>query len=46
MEDRDFVNSKISEIEELLENAEIIDESKKTKKDIVGYGSDVVLKIE
>lgn len=46
MEDRDFINSKISEIEELLDNAEIIKDKKDKKSDGISYGSEVVLKIE
>lgn len=46
MEDRDFITSKVSEIEELLENAEIIADDKNKRSDGISYGSEVVLKIE
>jgi len=37
MEDRDFINSKIFEIENLLANAEIIKDEKSKSIDIVDY---------
>ena len=46
MEDRDFISSKIAEIDELLNNAEIIKDKKSSKKDGIDYGSEVVLTIE
>ena len=47
MEDKDFVNSKIAEIEKLLANAEIIEEeSVATSKGTVWYGSKVLLEIQ
>lgn len=46
MEDRDFINSKISEIENLLDNVEIITDDKKSNKDTINYWSKVKLKIE
>ncbi len=47
MEDKDFVNSKIAEIEKLLANAEIIEEeSVTTSKGTVWYGSKVLLEIQ
>jgi transcription elongation GreA/GreB family factor len=46
MEDKDFINSKIVELEKLLANVEIIQEEKTQKSDVVDYGSKVTLKIE
>jgi transcription elongation GreA/GreB family factor len=46
MEDRDFINSKIAEIENLLANVEIIKDEKSKNLDIVDYGSEVSIKIE
>ena len=47
MEDKDFVNSKIAELEKLLANAEIIEEeSVTTSKGTVWYGSKVLLEIQ
>ncbi|HPC34362.1 MAG TPA: GreA/GreB family elongation factor [Candidatus Absconditabacterales bacterium] len=47
MEDKDFISSKIVELEKLLANVEIIKEEKTNKaSDVVDYGSKVVLKIE
>ncbi len=46
MEDRDFISSKIAEIDELLANAEIIKDTKNKKSDGIDYGSEVVLTIE
>ncbi|HKL43972.1 MAG TPA: GreA/GreB family elongation factor [Candidatus Absconditabacterales bacterium] len=46
MEDRDFISSKVAEIEDLLDNVEIIADKKNKLKDGIGYGSEVVLKIE
>lgn len=46
MEDKDFINSKIVELEKLLANAEIIKEEKKKDTGVVTYGSKVTLKIE
>lgn len=46
MEDKDFITSKIGEIEELLDNVEIIVDKKNRKKDGIWYWSEVVLKIE
>mgnify|MGYP002526935592 CR=1 FL=1 len=47
MEDKDFVNSKIAELEKLLANAEIIEEETATTwKWTVWYGSKVLLEIE
>lgn len=45
MEDKDFIGSKISDIEELLANAEIIADTKKSS-DGISYGSEVVLTVE
>ncbi len=46
MEDKDFISSKIAELEKLLANAEIIKDTKSTSADVVDYGSEVLLKIE
>ncbi len=47
LEDKDFVNSRISEIETLIDNVEIIKEEKKSKSDkVVDYGSLVTFRIE
>lgn len=46
MEDKDFISSKVSELEKLLSNVEIIKEEKKKNDDVVDYGSKVVIKIE
>ena len=47
MEDKDFVNSKIAELEKLLANAEIIEEETATTwKGTVWYGSKVLLEID
>lgn len=46
MEDKDFVNSKIGELEKLLANAEIIEEEKATWKGTIWYGSKVLLEIQ
>jgi len=51
LEDKDFIATRVAEIESLIEDVEIIEEetksSKKWKSDkIVDYGSTVVLKVE
>ncbi len=46
MEDKDFISSKVAEIEDLLDNVEIIADNKNKKKDWIGYWSKVTLKIE
>lgn len=46
MEDKDFVNSKIAELENLLANAEIIEEEKTSWKGTIWYGSKVLLEIQ
>ena len=47
MEDKDFVNARIWEIEKLLANAEIIEEENvTTSKGTVWYGSKVLLEID
>jgi len=47
LEDKDFINSRISEIETLIEDVEIIKEEKKTKSDkIIDYGSTVTVKMD
>ena len=47
LEDKDLINSRISEIETLIDDVEIIKEEKKTKSDkLVDYGSKVTVKME
>jgi len=47
LEDKDFINSRISEIEALIENVEIIQEEKKTKSDkLIDYGSRVTVQTD
>ena len=47
LEDKDFINSRIGEIEKLVEDVEIIKEEKKGKSDkIVDYGSKVTVQME
>ena len=47
LEDKDFTNSRISEIETLIEDVEIIKEEKKTKSDkVVDYGSKVTVQMD
>lgn len=45
LEDKDFIQSRMNEIEELLNNVEIIEEKHK-KSDVVDFGSQVTVKIE
>ncbi|MEI6672885.1 MAG: hypothetical protein WCL02_06235 [bacterium] len=47
LEDKDFVNSRISEIQTLIENVEIIKEEKKsTSEKVVDYGSKVTVEMD
>lgn len=46
MEDKDFISSKLTELDELLSNAEIIKSTNVKKRDGIDYGSKVTLKIE
>ncbi len=48
MEDKDFINSRIVEIQNLIADVEIIDKEKESKKadKVVDFGSTVTLKIE
>jgi len=47
LEDKDFINSRIGEIETLIEDVEIIKEEKKSKSDkIIDYGSKVTVQME
>lgn len=48
MEDKDFINSRIVEIQNLIADVEIIDKEKESKKTdkVVDFGSTVTLKIE
>ncbi len=47
LEDKDFINSRISEIEKLIEDVEIIQDEKKTKAGKeVDYGSKVTVEME
>ncbi len=46
LEDKDFIGSKMAEIDLLLANAELIKDTNLKKTDGIDYGSEVVLKIE
>lgn len=46
MEDKDFINSRILEIEELIENVEIIKSESKKWESTVDFGSKVTVQIE
>lgn len=47
LEDKDFINSRITEIEALIEDVEIIKEEKKSSSEkIVDYGSKVTVEME
>lgn len=47
LEDKDFINSRIGEIENLIDDVEIIKEEKKTKSDkVVDYGSKVTVQMD
>ena len=47
LEDKDFINSRISEIENLIEDVEIIKEEKKSKSDkVIDYGSTVTVRTD
>jgi transcription elongation GreA/GreB family factor len=47
LEDKDFTNSRIAEIETLIEDVEIIKEEKKSKSDkVIDYGSKVTIQME
>ncbi|MEI6118792.1 MAG: hypothetical protein WCP92_06300 [bacterium] len=47
LEDKDFTNSRITEIETLIDDVEIIKEEKKSKSDKeVDYGSKVTIQME
>lgn len=47
LEDKDFINSRISEIEALIDDVEIIKEEKKTKAEkFVDYGSTVTVQTD
>lgn len=51
LEDKDFIATRVAEIESLIEDVEIIEEEKKTTSKVkndkmVDYGSKVVLKVE
>lgn len=49
LEDKDFINSRIAEIEKLIDDVEIIKEEKESKKKsdkIVDYGSKVTIETE
>ncbi len=45
LEDKDLVNSRIAELEELIENVEIVDENSGTR-DTIEYGSTVQVELE
>lgn len=46
LEDKDFINSRIAEIEALVEDVEIIKEEKKTKEKFIDYGSTVTVQTD
>lgn len=46
MEDKDFINSRMSEIGELIENVEIIESEVKKWEKIVDFGSTVTVEVE
>ncbi|MCF7835203.1 transcription elongation factor GreA [Candidatus Gracilibacteria bacterium] len=46
MEDKDFINSRVLEIEDLIDNIEIVESEKKKGEKIVDFGSTVTVKIE
>jgi transcription elongation GreA/GreB family factor len=47
LEDKDFINSRIGEIETLIDDVEIIKEEKKSKSEkIVDYGSKVTVQMD
>lgn len=46
LEDKDFINSRITEIETLIDDVEIIKEEKKTKEKFVDYGSTVTVQTD
>ncbi len=46
LEDKDLVGSKLTDIDELIANAEIISSSTTSKVDGIHYGSEVTLKVE
>lgn len=46
MEDKDFINSRVLEIEDLIENIEIMESEKKKWDKIVDFWSTVTVKIE
>ncbi|MFA6256197.1 MAG: GreA/GreB family elongation factor [Candidatus Absconditabacterales bacterium] len=47
LEDKDLINSRISEIETLIDDVEIIKEEKKSKSDkIIDYGSKVTVQMD
>lgn len=46
MEDKDFINSRVLEIEDLIDNIEIVESEKKKGEKIVDFWSTVTVKIE
>ncbi|MEI8009263.1 MAG: hypothetical protein WCI00_08055 [bacterium] len=47
LEDKDFINSRIGEIETLIEDVEIIKEEKKSKSEkMIDYGSKVTVQMD
>jgi len=47
LEDKDLINSRIAEIEKLIDDVEIIKEEKKSKSEkVVDYGSKVTVETE
>lgn len=46
MEDKDFINSKVWELEKLLANVEMIKDKSAQSEDFIDYGSEVIITIE
>ncbi|MFZ2151194.1 MAG: transcription elongation factor GreA [Candidatus Absconditicoccaceae bacterium] len=46
MEDKDFINSRMSEIADLIENVEIIESEVKKGEKVVDFGSKVTVEVE
>ena len=46
LEERDLINSRLKQIEELLEDVEVVEGDAKTDEKVVGFGSKVKVQIE
>jgi transcription elongation factor GreA len=46
LEEKDFIHSRIKQIEELIEDVEIVDETKKVTGKVVEFGSKVTVQVE